>query len=409
VAKRLRSDAAREALRAFVLSRAMVAVTAVLASRQLSPGASGNERLYDLPALTHPFGGAPLGRFADALLSPLARWDAAWFLQIAHSGYVGGGPLAADRRPAFFPLYPGLVRAVGGFGGSPGADLVAAYVVSLGAFLGALYLLHRLVELELGAVMARTTVLLVAFSPWTHFFSAPYSESLFLLLSVGAFYAARTECWAWAGVLAAAAAATRPTGLVLLLPLALLYLYGPGRQRRPLKPNAAFLLLVPLGVVLFSVHLSSAVGDPWAWVHAQETVGFNRAFTGPLDGVWQGARAAWEGVRGLFEATGRPAGLEKDTLPFLVLGLTAVAAVGLFRRLHSAYGAYLVAGLLPALSAPSANTPLLSIPRFATVLFPLWIWIAIVCGERRRAEVVAASAVLAGLFTAQFATWQFVV
>ena len=92
-----------------------------------------------------------------------------------------------------------------------------------------------------------------------------------------------------------------------------------------------------------------------------------------------------------------------------MLGLAAVAAVGLFRRLHPAYAVYLVGGLLPALSAPSANTPLLSIPRFATVLFPLWIWIAIVCGERRRTEVVAASAVLAGLFTAQFATWQFIV
>ena len=52
-------------------------------------------------------------------------------------------------------------------------------------------LLHRLAALELGERDARGTVLLVAFVPTAVFFSAVYSESLFLLVSVGAFLAAR--------------------------------------------------------------------------------------------------------------------------------------------------------------------------------------------------------------------------
>jgi hypothetical protein len=83
--------------------------------------------------------------------------------------------------------------------------------------------------------------------------------------------------------------------------------------------------------------------------------------------------------------------------------------VWLFRNLHPAYGAYVVAALVPAISAPTEDTPLLGLPRFVTVLFPLFMCLAALSVRRRVTEpVVACSAALAGLFTAQFATWQFV-
>ena len=78
---------------------------------------------------------------------------------------------------------------------------MAAYAVSLAAFLAALFLLHRLTELELGRRLARPTLLLLAVFPAAVYFGAPYSESLFLLLAVGAFYAARSGSWAWAGAM----------------------------------------------------------------------------------------------------------------------------------------------------------------------------------------------------------------
>jgi hypothetical protein len=43
------------------------------------------------------------------------------------------------------------------------------------------------------------------------------------------------------------------------------------------------------------------------------------------------------------------------------------------------------------------------------VLFPIFMWLAVVCDERRITErVVAVSAVGLGLFTAQFATWHWI-
>ena len=80
-----------------------------------------------------------------------------------------------------------------------GSDLIAGVLVSLVAFWVALILLHRLVSLELDRTLARVTVMLVAFCPMAYFFSAVYSESLFLALSVGCILQARMGRWAWAG------------------------------------------------------------------------------------------------------------------------------------------------------------------------------------------------------------------
>jgi hypothetical protein len=92
---------------------------------------------------------------------------------------------------------------------------------------------------------------------------------------------------------------------------------------------------------------------------------------------------------------------------FLVAG--AVALVGAFRRLPFAYGAYSLAALAIPLSYPPTPEPLMSVPRYEVVLFPLFIWSAWWVRRRELATpAVAALAVLLGLFTAEFATWRFV-
>ena len=119
--------------------------------------------------------------------------------------------------------------------------------MALAALAVALYLLHRLTELELGRAAAGPAVLLLCVFPASVFLGAPYSESLFLAASVGAFYAARTGHWAAAGAAAAAASATRSAGVLLLLPLVILYWQGtePGRR---LRPHLAWLALAPAGL-----------------------------------------------------------------------------------------------------------------------------------------------------------------
>src|SRR5215210_9377058 len=151
------SEAFRAALRIGLSSRLAVLLVAVFAALSFGPASGGlareNALKFDEPALTHAI--------ADPVLAPLARWDSAWYLTIADSGYGG-----STARAAFFPLYPLLVRGVGTVsGGSHAALLIAAFLVSLAAFLAALVLLYRLVELELGRPLAQPVLLLLAVFP----------------------------------------------------------------------------------------------------------------------------------------------------------------------------------------------------------------------------------------------------
>lgn len=404
--------------RAFWTSRAVVWAAGLLGLLWFGQ-APGSDR-FDPTGETRPFGPG-----LDLLVGPGARWDSVWYLSIAEDGY---GDSADGAKAAFYPLYPLLAKVAGWLVGSP---LLGGLVVSCACFVGALALLRRLAAIELGERDARGTVLLVAFFPTAFFFSAVYAESLFLLLSVGTVLAARQGRWAWAGVLGGLAAMTRNSGVLLLVPVAILFLWGPRgdrpapevagpwwRPRHPLAKELLWLALIPAGLGAYLAYVWAVLGDPLAPFNAQQL--WARHFA-PLGGIWEGARAAWLGLRQLLlgertpvyfaEAGGDPlanAGQNLMLLGFLAFGL--VALVGALRRLPLAYGAYAAVALAAALSYPVAAQPLMSLPRFLLVLFPLQMWLARWARERGGGveRAVAVSAVLLGLLSAQFTRWGFV-
>jgi hypothetical protein len=356
----------------FLASRVLVLAVAIAAPSVL--GFTELAQLADQRILS-PFDG-----LADDVLTPLARWDATYYLILAQDGYGVGDP----RTAAFFPLYPLLVRVLS-VTGTPGATLVAGQVLSLAASFAGLLVVHRLVALERGARVAGLTLALLAFAPMAFTFSAVYTEGLFLLITAGAFLAARTDRWALAGALAMAASATRPNGLLLVVPLALLALHqGAGRR-------AAWLALAPLGVIAFSIYTSAELGDALAWREAQSLFGRDQVVT-PVQTLWRSVRLG--GFVNLFN-----------------LGVTLVALaalVGLVReRLPAAYAGWLGVGLLLPLSTPLQGAPLASMARFSLVLFPLWMWLAIVADRRGWGKpAVAVAAALLVISTAAFATWR---
>jgi hypothetical protein len=269
-----------------------------------------------------------------------------------------------------------------------------------------------------------------------YFFSAVYSESLFLALSVGCLWHARLGRWATAGILGSLAGAERATGIALVVPLILLFLYGPRTdggptfevaRSSPLRrlipryrptPALGWVLLVPAGLAAYMLALAMLTGDGLAPFHAGHA--WFRHFAGPFGGVWDGAVAAWDGLRQLLhgppppvyftQAGGDPLSVAGGNLMlfgFLVLG--AVALIGAFRRLPFAYVAYCLAALAIPLSYPVTPQPLQSLPRYEVVLFPLFMWGAWWLRRRQLARPgLAALATLLGLFTAEFATWRFV-
>ena len=397
-----RRAAAADAWRALWVSRLVVWVAGVGAVAIW--GLMGRHRAFDPAGLTDPF-----GRVGDALVAPAARWDATWYLGIAHSGY---GTDAA--KPAFFPVYPLLVRMAGAVTGS---DLVAGVLVSVGCLAVALYLLRRLTAIELGEDAARSAVLLCALFPMAFFFSAVYSESLFLALSVGSVYAARTDRWAWAGALGALATGTRSAGILLVVPLVLLAV----RDRRRPGPEVLWIALVPAGLLAFCGYLALDGGSASAPFHAQSV--WFRSFAWPFAGVWDGTVAAWDGLRQLLsgsrspvyftQAGGDPFNVAWHNLTlWAFLAAVVPAVVGVARRLGLAYSAYTVVALALPLSYPVTPQPLMSFPRFVAVLFPLFMWAGWWVsrpGHRWRAPVAyVLSGVGLAAFAAQFATWHWV-
>ncbi len=167
-------------------------------------------------------------------------------------------------------------------------------------------------------------------------------------------------------------------------------------------------------------HLALAGGDPLAPFHAEAV--WKRHFVGPYGGIWDGAKAAFAGLRQLLSfqrghnyypvAGGNPlidAG--HDVLLFAFLLLAVPMLVGVLRLLPLAYGGYVLAALALPLSYPVAPQPLMSLPRFLLVLFPLNMWLAVTLLSRprvlRRAVLVLSGLAMA-FFVGEFSTWHWV-
>jgi hypothetical protein len=371
-------------------------------------------------SLSHPFASWPGHNLLDLVFSPMAKWDTQHYLAIAYDGYVESyeGLPPVENRPAFFPLYPGVVHLLSGFGASPGLILIVAYAVSLACFFGALALLHRLTVIELGERFAAPTLLLLSFFPTALFFGIPYSESMFLLLAVGAFLAARTGHWAFAGIVLALASATRVPGLLLVVPVAMLYLYGPRTDRERelhdgrwphyrLRPDFLWLALAPLGLIAFSAYLHFTLDNWMAWNDAQAL--FGRHTVDPLTGIWAGFREAGKGVGHL--ATGSYHGTLDylNTMQLVFVAFAVFGGIAMLRTLPAAYGTWVLISLAPTFVSQVDGDPYWSASRFIVVLFPLFIWLASVTEKRGwTTRTVALFAAGMAVFTAQFALWSFV-
>jgi Mannosyltransferase (PIG-V) len=344
-----------------------------------------------------------LGALGDVLAAPAVRWDSIHYLAIAQHGYARPGDAV------FFPLYPLAIRALAFVVGS---EPVAAVVISALSFAAALGVLHRLTELELGRSAADGAVLLLAFAPLSFFFTAVYTESLFLALSLSCVYAARRERWVLAGVLGALAAITRVTGVVLVLPLAIMRL---GRTRA-LERGLACALAAPAALAGYLAFTAAKGFGPLAPVTQQTGATHEHALTGPIDTIVLAIRAAASGTSSLASVapyqpslSGPFSGGAESVLLLAVLAIAVAALIATFRRLPLAYGAYGAAALLVCVSSPVAGQPLHSLDRYTLAIFPLWMVAGAWLAERRLLRaVVLVSAALLAFFTFQFATWAFV-
>jgi hypothetical protein len=370
----------RHALDIYLWSRAAIWIAAVFAFYWFEPNRHPRASTWDSP-LIHD-----LGSFTDIW----ARWDSVFFVRIAEHGYD-------STSAAFYPLYPALVGTLGRIFG--GHYVLAGVVISLAATLGAFLLLHRLAEERLGLDGADRTVLYLAVFPMSLFLQAVYSEALYLLLVLAAFVTAERGRFKLAGVLTGLAILTRFTGIALLPALALLA----WRQRDRLRALAGLALALPVAA-LYPLFLWQQDRGPWAFWHAQDQWHRHISWGGPFGGIWE-ALTHWTPSQ-----AGPQHAIAVNAEGLVALVLFLVLTIVAWRRFGAVYGLFAAASLAIPLSYPSSRWPLLSLPRFGLVIFPLFLALAAVTAGRPRLHVavVACSALFLGVAVVQWALWQWV-
>ncbi|RJP46670.1 MAG: hypothetical protein C4584_01335 [Armatimonadetes bacterium] len=136
-----------------------------------------------------------------------ANWDGGHYRGIAENGYL---PI----QTVFFPFYPILIKLLMFLGLS---SLWSSLLISQASTLITLFFFYKLVLLDHSKVLAKRAVFVLLIFPTSFYLVASYSESLFLALTITAFYFARTKKWAWAFLLAGLATITRMVGIVTIL------------------------------------------------------------------------------------------------------------------------------------------------------------------------------------------------
>jgi hypothetical protein len=317
------------------------------------------------------------------LLDILTQWDGNWYRLIAERGYA---PPMPEIAAAWFPVYPLLVRAVAFIVRD---SQVASLLVSNGCLIAAALLLVRLLRLDYEELICRRVIIFLMFNPVSFFLSAAYSESTFLLLSVGALLAARQGKWLLATLCGGCLSATRAPGLLIGAPLLAEYLMQwqerGGKARAFFRPHLLFLALVPAGLVAYMLYLHVQRGDFFLPMHAQAS-GWGKTLTLP----WQ--TFLW------------PRDFPVSHIPLyqaIVGGALILTGAAFFLRLRATYVAYAVVSILFYLAWGSLE----GLPRYVSILFPLHIVLALLSSRWKwmYEPLLAFSIALLALCTVLFA------
>jgi hypothetical protein len=223
-------------------------------------------------------------RFPADLAELFVRWDAGWYLRIAEHGYsVEDSPVQPGANTyAFSPLFPLLVRGVARVTDLPAT--LAALIISNTAFLAALFVVFAYGRrIGLSGRAALLAVALLAAMPGSFVYSAPYTESVFLLLLASAMLLTLNGRFWVASLAAALLSAVRPNGFLFAA-------YPAARVvRQNLKTPSALLArpeallpiaFAPAGLFAFYWFAYLATGDPFTPLTTQFE-GWGRALDYP--------------------------------------------------------------------------------------------------------------------------------
>lgn len=336
-------------------------------------------------------------------IGPIARanFDGEHYLKIAEYGY-------GLYQQAFFPLFPLLIKYL-----SPlffSNTLLAALCIVHVSFLITLVLLYKLVKIDWNEKTARFTILFFVFFPTSFFLLSVYTESFFLALIVGSFYAARKKNWLIAALLGILATGTKFIG-IFLLPALMIEWYISNKitvqqllsKKFFLTRNALslfFLCCIPLGLLSYMFYLYVSIGDPLAFIHTQSAFGANRT-SGQIILLPQ---VVYRYIQIFLHVSPQQYTFWIALSEFLLFFFAFGMLLFFRKRIRLSYLSFsLFAILVPVLSGTFS-----SIPRYILVAFPLFIILALLENIKLKIGIIVTSMVLLIVLTMLFIQGYFV-
>jgi hypothetical protein len=348
-----------------------------------------------------------------------SHWDGEHYVALATGGYLQPPD---NVSPAFFPMYPLLMRSFAElFGGPLSKEALSVWgpLLSLLFLPFGLYFIYHIALHGWGQRVAEGSVLTLALFPTSFFLNAAYTESLFLALSCGSIWAMRVrKDLLLACVLGGFAAATRNVGVFLVVPLLIEWVKGGGLEgSRERIRGLATLGLVPGGLIAYMGYLWLRFGDPLLFYSAQKDWG--RQATGPLATASRAWESAVAGAGRLLDpglwahpSLGNLADHLAEANNFYNLAFFVFAVVVLLAGLRglplslSIYGFLLVA---PATLFGTPESPLMGTPRYVLVAFPIFVVLGLLF---RSKPLIGGWLILSTLVSlvlcALFVSWRFV-
>ena len=315
-------------------------------------------------------------------LTDLCRWDCRWYGTIVNHGYQTAPEpnFRGYANWAFFPVFPAMARGVAHL--TQAGTMVSLVLTSRIMYAVSIVLFMLLLRRLMDARAALLGGAVLAFNPYLVYGHVGYSEPLYFALTAAGFLLLQQKRWVWAGVLGAVLSATRVPGLLFAVPYLVAVIRNRGDIRRDWPRMVLGAVLLPLGIALFALSLSSIVGDGLAFEHVQ--VAWGRSLDNPIEVLWLGLLdGGWSAIDA-------------------VIGIAAIAvSVWFIVRREYEYGMFLLfATVIPI------SEGLLSLPRFVFWQVPMLYGIVRFLHGRRRTETlwfalagVTAAIVLLGWFS----------
>lgn len=331
----------------------------------------------------------------SVFLYPWANFDGVHYLNISGNGYT-------IDNAGFFPVFPLLIRGLGAlFGqGLPFSSIQffsALFIVHTSFFLSIL-VFYKLLRFDYNHKTTFRTIIFLLLFPTSFFFVSIYSESVFLLLTLLAFYFARKKQWVFAGLSAMVSMATRIVG-VAIFPALICELFLQKKTLRSLSISS--LLFAPLGIFGYAVFNKLQWGDYFRFLEVHGTLGNSRS----TDSIVLFPQTLFRYGKILFSVS--PSVYEWWIAMLELVTFFAVIIliyIGWKKRIRLSYLLFaLVTFLIPVSSGTFTG-----LPRYAVIIFPIFITLALIKSKWIRLAYVSISLALLGLLLMLFSRGYFI-